>query len=378
MPDRIRVLQLLDVLDENATGAERFAAGLAGALPRDRFEVSLCATRTASGPLVEQLRSSGVDVFALGRSSSRDVVAFRKLFRYLREARIDVLHAHMFGSNAWGVLWGRLARVPVVLAHEHTWSYEGQPLRKLVDGRFIGRLATRFIAVSNLDRERMVELEHVPPQKAVMIPTAYIPRSDGTRGDLRAELGLPADAKLVGTIAQLRPQKALDVLLEAVATLASRVPAVQLVIAGDGPARMELERLASARPELAVRTHFLGVRQDVSTLLDGFDVAAMSSDFEGMPLFAFEAMAHGVPLVATRVGALPDILDGAAGLLVDPRDPAALADAIELLLESPERAAEAVRAGRERVAEYTLDRTAERFAELYERLLAEGRPSVSS
>jgi glycosyltransferase involved in cell wall biosynthesis len=372
MPERIRVLQLLDVLDQNATGAERFAAGLAGALPSDRFEVALCASRSATGPLVDQLRSAGVDVFALGRRSSANLAPFRRLVRHLRDARVDVLHAHMFGSNAWGVLFGRLARVPVVLAHEHTWSYEGQPVRKLVDGQFIGRLATRFIAVSDLDRRRMVELEHVPAHKAVMVPTAYIPRGEGTPGDLRAELGLPPDAKLVGTIAQLRPQKALEVLLEAVAALSGRVPSVQLVIAGEGPSRAELERLAMERPELAGRTHFLGVRQDLATLLGAFDVAAMSSDFEGMPLFAFEAMAHGVPLVATRVGALPDIVDdGESGLLAPRRDPAALADALASVLERPERAAKLARGGLARVADYTLERAAERFAELYERLLAE-------
>ena len=378
MPERIRVVQLLDVLDENATGAERFAAGLAGALPRDRFEVALCATRGAGGPLVDELRESHVEVFSLGRAGRADVLPFRRLVRHLRARRVHVLHAHMFGSNAWGTLWGRVASVPVVLAHEHTWSYEGQRLRKLVDGLFIGRLATRFVAVSNLDRRRMVELEHVPADKAVMVPTAYIPRPEGAPGDLRAELGLPRDARIVGTVAQLRPQKALDVLLDAVARVAERVPAVRLVIAGDGPSRAELEQLASARPELRGRVHFLGTRQDLATLLGAFDAAAMSSDFEGMPLFAFEAMAHDVPLVATSVGALPDIVEnGRSGLLVAPRDPRALADALTLVLESPERASALAAAGRERVAEYTLARAAERFAALYERLLAERGAAVT-
>src|SRR6185436_9649888 len=307
---RTRVLMLVDSLYDGTGGAERFAVGLAAALPPERYEVAVCATRTSEGSLPAGLEAAGVGQFALGRRGRFDVLPFGRLARHLRRARIDVLHCHKFGSNVWGTLIGRAAGVPVVIAHEHTWSYEGQPLRRFLDGRVVGRLAHRFVAVSEADRQRMVQVEHVPEERTLTIPTGYVPRTEAAGGDLRAELGVDDGTPLVGTVAQLRPQKALDVLIDAFARLPEELGPARLVIAGEGPSRADLEQ-AAAR---------LGV-------------AAMSSDFEGLPLFAFECMTSGTPLVATNVGGLPEVIDdGETGLLVPARDPAALASALERLL----------------------------------------------
>lgn len=365
------MLVLVDEVGDAAGGAERFAVGLATTLPADRFDVSLCATHSASGPLAEELEAAGVRLVALDRQGRFDLLAFRQLVRHLRRERIQVLHAHKFGSNVWGTLLGRLCRVPVVVAHEHTWSYEGQPLRKLIDGRFIGRLASAFVAVSNADRERMIGLEGVPAAKALTIPTAFVPRAAQGGGDLRAELGIPANAHVVGTMAKLRPQKALSVLIEAFERVLVEIPGAHLVIAGEGPCRDELLAQASGKA-LGGRVHLAGQRTDLDSVLATFDVAAMSSDFEGLPLFVFECMAHLTPLVSTEVGGVPDVVeDGLTGLLVPPRDPAALAGALTRLLGDEDlRARLAEDAGR-RLPDYTMQRAAERFAALYERLLAE-------
>ncbi len=380
---RTRVLMLVDSLYDGTGGAERFAVGLAGALPSERYEVSLCATRTLEGSLPAALDAAGVRHFALGRRRRLDVLPFVRLARFLRRNRVDVLHCHKFGSNVWGSLIGRAARVPVVVAHEHTWSYEGQPLRRFLDGRVVGRLAHRFVAVSEADRRRMVEIEGVPPERTLTIPTGYVPRTEAGLGDLRAELGVDAGTPLVGTVAQLRPQKALDVLITAFARLPAELAAARLVIVGDGPSRAELERVA-ADLGVSERTHFLGTRTDVAAVLTALDVAAMSSDFEGLPLFAFECMANGTPLVATRVGGLSDLIeDGRSGMLVPPRDPGALAAALAELLADPARREAIAAAARERARGYELPAIAARFAELYDSLLAErgvsGRaPSATS
>jgi glycosyltransferase involved in cell wall biosynthesis len=367
---RTRVLMLVDSLYDGTGGAERFAVGLATALPSDRYELSLCTTRSAEGSLVETLDAAGVSHFALGRRGRFDVLRFSRLARFLRRQRVDVLHCHKFGSNVWGTLIGRAARVPVVIAHEHTWSYEGQPLRRLLDGRLVGRLADRFVAVSNEDRRRMIEVEGVRPERAITIPTGYVPRATGAGGNLRAELGMELDTPVVGTIAQLRPQKALDVLITAFARLPADLAAARLVIVGDGPVRPALERLARDLG-VAERVHFLGTRTDLTTILGGVDVAAMSSDFEGLPLFAFECMAHRTPLVATSVGGLRDLLDGGAGVLVPPRDPDALAAALGTLLRDPVRRESIADAAEQRLGGYGMDEIARRFGELYDALLAQ-------
>jgi glycosyltransferase involved in cell wall biosynthesis len=369
-PERLRLLVLVDEVGDDVGGAERFAVGVAAALPRERFDVSLCATHSVGGQLAADLDRAGVRHFALGRSGRFDLFAFRRLTRFLRRERIQVLHSHKFGSNVWGALFGRLCRVPVIVAHEHTWSYEGHPMRKLIDGRFIGRLASAFVSVSEADRSRMVELEGVPARKAVTIPTAFVPRPNGGGGDLRGELGIPAGAEVVGTVAQLRPQKALEVLIEAFAGVLDARPGAHLVIVGNGPCLEEL-RTAAGAAGLGGRAHFPGLRNDLGAVLAGFDVAAMSSDFEGLPLFVFECMAHRTPLVATAVGGIPDVVrDGETGLLVSPRDPAALRAALVRLLEQPDLARTLASAASDQLPEYTMERAGERFAELYERLAA--------
>jgi len=360
---------LVDELDEDAAGAERFVAGLATALPRDRYDVSVCVTRRVGGPFPAALADAGVGCFCLERGSGLDVLAFRPLARYLRRHGVDVLHAHKFGSNVWGTLLGRLCGVPVVVAHEHTWSYEGQSLRRLLDRHLIGRFATIFVAVSTTDRDQMLDVEKVPPQKVVVIPNAYVPRVGSSTGDIRAELGIPGSAPVIGTAAFLRPQKALHVLVDAFALLASSIPEARLVIAGEGPCGKELESRAAERG-VEDRVHFLGLREDVDVVLDALDVAAMSSDYEGLPSFLLEAMSRGRPIVCTDVGGVRDVLEpGRSVVLVPRRDPVALAGALHDLLRDPERRASMADAAREGLREVALDRVADRIGELYESLL---------
>ncbi len=354
-----------------AGGAERFMLGLATHLPRDRFEPWVCAPRGAEPAAVAALAEAGIPFVDLGRRGRWDVHRTAGVVGLLRRERFSILHTHMFGSNLWGALAGPACGVPVVIAHEHTWSYQGKSWRAWLDGRVIGRRVTRFIAVSEADAERMISIEKVPSEKVAVIPTALIPRKCRANGDLRAELGVGADTPLIGSLARLRRQKALDVLIDAHARVLQAVPGAHLVIAGDGECRPELARHA-AQAGVADRTHFVGRRDDVDSILGALDVAAMSSDFEGRPLFALECMASGTPLVATAVGGLPEMIDGGrTGLLVPPRRPDALADALVSLLLDPRRRARIAAAASIQVERYGIEAVAAQFVDLYERLVEE-------
>ena len=352
-------------------GGERFLVGLAANLPQERWDVTVCATRENSGPLVDDLAQAGVRYENLGRSGRFDLLPFARLVALLRRERYDVLHALMFGSNFWGTIFGRLTRVPVVVAHEQTWSYEGEPLRRFLDGYLIGRGADAMVAVSTRDQERMIEIEHVPAAKTRYIPNAYLPRGgSGEGGDLRAELGIDRDAPVVGTLVVLRAQKAIDVLIDAFAILLDRIPAAQLVIGGYGPMRETWEQYAKERG-LGDSIHWLGMRHDQPVVLGGLDVAVMSSDFEGTPLLAFECMAARTPMVATDVGGFRDIfVNGESALLVPPRDPHSMAGAIEQLLTDDVRRRTMADAAHDRLGEFTIRRAVERVEGLYEELLA--------
>ncbi|MFL5863021.1 MAG: glycosyltransferase [Solirubrobacteraceae bacterium] len=367
---RLRVLSVLDSPSDQG-GAERFALGLATHLPQARFEPWVCSTRFASPDACEALADAGVPHVSLRRRGKLDVHRLGGLAMLLKMGRFDVVHAHMFGSNVWGTVLGALCRVPVVIAHEHNWSYSGEFMRRMIDRHLISRYATRFVAVSESNRSQMLELEGIPADKVLVLPTAYIPHRITDPTDIRAELGLAPDARIIGVAAILRVEKALEVMITALAQVRERFPDAHLVIAGDGPQRGDLERHVSSRG-LAGTVHFLGQRRDVTSILETVDVGALSSDWEGMPLFVLECMATGTPVVATDVGGIPEMIaHDRTGLLVPPRDPGALATAISTLLGDPERRRRHAAAAMERMHAFTIDAVAERFAALYEELVRE-------
>jgi glycosyltransferase involved in cell wall biosynthesis len=219
----------------------------------------------------------------------------------------------------------------------------------------------------------MVSREGVAPAKVVVIPNGYIPSPAGSQTDIRAELALAGDTPLVAIAAMLRPEKRVDILLQAHARVRAEVPDAHLAIAGDGERRPALERQAR---ELGIgdAVHFLGARSDVDSILRAADVAALSSDREGSPLLVFECMANGTPLVATNVGGIPDVLEHErTGLLVPRRDPAALAHGLVSLLTDRSRRLAMAEAGHAALRQFTIDVIAARFAALYDTVLSETR-----
>jgi glycosyltransferase involved in cell wall biosynthesis len=374
---RLRVLSVLDSPTDQG-GAERFALGLVSHLPRDRFEPWVCSTRFATPEASESLADAGVSHISLRRTGKLDIHRLGGLAMLLKLGRFDVIHAHMFGSNVWGTVMGKLCSVPVIIAHEHNWSYSGELMRRTIDRHVIARYATRFVAVSESNRTRMIELEGIPPEKVLVLPTAYIPHRVTEPTDIRAELGLAPDARIIGVVATLRVEKALEVMISAVAQVIQRFPDAHLVIAGDGPQRESLEAQVASMG-LTGHVHFLGERRDVTPLLQTVDVGALSSDWEGMPLFVLECMATGTPVVATNVGGLPEIVEhDRTGLLVPPRDPAALAAAISALLADPARGRLLAATAAERLHDFTIDTVALRFADLYEQLVSDAAPEPES
>ncbi|HEX3511505.1 MAG TPA: glycosyltransferase [Solirubrobacteraceae bacterium] len=363
-----------------AGGAERLALLITTRLDRERFDATLCVSRHPHGPHSgledSDLRAqrimdeSHVPVLGLRRSRKIEVAPWYRLARFLRNNRIDVLHAHKFGSNAWGSVIARAAGTPVVIAHEHTWSYEGQPLRRFVDREVIARCADRFIAVSREDQRRMTEVEGIDPARTLFIPNGVADIAAPTGKDVRAELGIARGTPLIGAVAVLRPQKAQGVLLEASAILLRERPDANVLIVGDGPERAALEARAH---ELGVAeaVRFLGDRADVSDVLAALDVAVCSSDFEGSPLAVMEYMDAALPIVATAVGGVPDLIEsGRDGLLVERRDAAAMAAALVRLLDDPEQARAMGLAARERRrSEFDIDVQVRALEALYEELL---------
>jgi glycosyltransferase involved in cell wall biosynthesis len=370
---RLRVLTLIDNPDVTG-GGERMAVTIAMRLDPARFERILCATREVDGQsFAPELEEAGVRVLSLKRRSKSALWAWWPLVELLRRERIDVLHAHKFGSNVWGTVIGRAAGVPVLLAHEQSWasarfSTAGPRFRRFVDREVIGRGAHLFFAVSRADRRRMVDVEGVNPRRICVMPNA-IPRGTSAGHDVRAELGIAREAPVVATVCQLRPEKALDLLVDAASLLRREFPEVRVLIAGDGEEESGLrEQIAAAG--LQENVLLLGTRRDVPDVLAAADVAVCCSDFEGTPLSVMEYMAAGRPVVATRVGGLPELIaHGVHGLLFERRDADGLAGSVAELLRDPARRRQiGERARARQLSEFDLESSVRRLEELYELL----------
>jgi glycosyltransferase involved in cell wall biosynthesis len=380
---RLKVLTLVERLTA-VGGGERVAVEIATRLDPERFESVLTTTRARGGVDLDpsepvaasKVEASGIRLIELGRRSTLDLGAWSPLVRLLRRERFDVLHSHKFGSNVWGTLIGRLARVPVIIAHEHSWPFDGQPLRRVLDRELISRGSNVIVAVSAQDRRRMIEIEGVRPDKVLFVPNG-IPRRSRRGTDVRADLGIPPDAPVIGTVGLLRPEKALDLLIRAAAPLLPEMSELRVLIAGDGPDKEPLRELAR-RHGMADRVMLIGFRDDVPDVLAALDVAVSSSVSEGGPLAVMEFMEAARPIVATRVGGVPDLIDdGVHGLLVPPGDTDALTAALRRVLADRDAARRMGERARERRSrEFDIDVAVGRFESLYERLRAgHGVPS---
>jgi len=268
----------------------------------------------------------------------------------------------------------RLARVPVVVHGEHgreVGDPHGRNRRRNRVRRVLAPLITRFVTVSR-DLERwLVEDVRIPARKVLTIHNGVQLDRFGRSSapEARRELGLPAEALIVGTVGRLDPVKDQAGLLRSFAALLPAHPDAFLVLAGDGPCRADLARLIG---ELGVgrRVQLLGDRPDVPLVLSAMDLFVLPSIAEGMSNTVLEAMATGLAVVATRVGGNPELVeDGVTGRLVEPQDPGRLTEAIAGYLEDSHVRAVHGKAARQRATEhFGLERMCLTYTDLYSRL----------
>jgi len=271
--------------------------------------------------------------------------------------------------------------VPVVVHTYHGHVFDGyfSPFTTKVvvaTERVLARTASALVAVTERVRRDILAHGVGTPDRVVVVPLGLdlepLTAAAGRRGELRAELGLPAAAPLVGIVARLVPVKAHEVFLDAARAIAPVRPDARFLIAGDGERRGELEALARGAG-LGDRVRFLGWRADLARLYADLDVVVLTSKNEGSPVALIEAMAAARPVVSTRAGGVEDVVaDGETGLVVPVGDAAAVARAIVDLLEHPDRAAALGAAAQASVVgRFGSARLVGDVDRLYRRLLAE-------
>ncbi|PLS85726.1 MAG: hypothetical protein CYG60_11055 [Actinobacteria bacterium] len=366
----VRLLLVIDSLDIG--GAERYVVDLAVALCGKGYEVTVACS--VDGPLSGLLEEANIPVRPLLRRlvKRRTSMAFAwKLRRLLRAERFDLVHAHVYASSAAAAIatWG--TGVPLVIT-EHTEA-PWRTWRARLVSRWVYRRAEHVITVSSAIRRLLIEGYAVPPDRVTFVPNAVVAVPDSPS---RFTSAIPAEWRegpVIGRVARLQPEKGIEIFLEAAARVAPLFPKANFLVIGDGPLREELAALAG-RLGLEQRVHFLGFRSDARALIEVSDVLVVSSLSEGTPLVILEAMAAGVPIVATTVGGIPDqVRHEKEGLLVAPGDPVALGDAVLKLLPDPTYARRLGEAGRRRAAsEFSHATLLQRIEAVYRTAL--GRP----
>jgi glycosyltransferase involved in cell wall biosynthesis len=362
-------------------GVEQLILSTAPLLQKEGFEVTVACLK-GWDILGDELDARGVRAVALGARGRLDFRAAGRLLTLLRSSRIQILHAHLFLANQVARFLGRLAGVPVIITSHHDIDLWMGLRHRLIE-RVTAPWSDAVVACSEAVRRHAVETFGL---RRGLVHTLHNgieigedrPLDPERRRLLRRELGAGPEDLLLGCVGRLvEPKKGLAVLLAAVGRIARAVPGARLAIVGDGPARSFLERRA-VQEGVRGRTVFAGLRRDVDALMSAFDLFVLPSNWEGFGIALLEAMAATVPVVATRVGGVPEVvLDGETGLLVPPGDPEALAAACIDLLGDRERAARLAAAGRRRVeTEFGAASVVERMAALYRDLLGRNRPGA--
>lgn len=354
---KLRVLEVLATLKR--AGAERVAVSLATWLDPERFETGVVSLFDAfAGGLETELEAAGVRVWHLGKKPGLDVRMIPRLRGVCREFRPDVMHTHSYVLR-YGMF--APARIRVHTVHNialHETDFAGRLLHRAVFGRRVAAVAV------GQEVRRSYRLWYGAEPAATIRNGIDLEAQggEGARSEWRAAHGFGADDFLVVAVGRLDEQKNPLLLVEAFTRAFGGDAHAHLVLAGDGALRDAIR---------GERVHRLGVLPDVGALLAAADMFALASDWEGTPLAVMEAQAAGLPVAATAVGGVPELVkNGVTGVLAPPRDPIALSEALARVRE---RRTEMAEAAREHARQFDARTMVDRYAALFERLAGGAR-----
>jgi glycosyltransferase involved in cell wall biosynthesis len=365
-----RVLHIIDSL--HLGGAQEVVLNLATCgSSRFRHEV---ATMHGRGIYWDRLKKAGIKVHSLSPHKFLPAYLASIPWRILAD-KPDILHCHLIPSNIIAKPLGALLGVPVIINHDHT----NDPHR--IDNKILlaldkstNRFAHHIIAVAAACRDFLTTRESIPPEKISLVPNAIDLRrfspGEASRDDARAQLGLPACSGIVAGVGRLNPQKNFALFLDIAAQLAPRFPDLHFLLAGDGPEEQMLREKASALG-IANRVTFSGYVADTRLVYLAADVLLMPSRYEGLPMTLLEAMAMGLPVVASKLDGIAEVIgDGAEGFLVSSDDAALFVERTAALLADAELSSRISNNARAKIeASFSVERMTSAVEDIYDRFL---------
>lgn len=372
----IRLLHVIPTLVRG--GAEKQLVLLARGLPRGEFDVHV-AVLTHTGPLEKPLREAGIPVEIIGKRWKFDPLCYWRLRRHIQALQPDIVHTWLFAANAYGRQAAFSAGVKHVVAGERCVDPWKSAWQFAIDRRLARRTA-RIVTNSSGVKEFYVA-HGLPADRFVVIPNGIECSGDVpqiSREELLGELGLPRDARLIGAVGRLWSQKRIKDLIWAADLLKSTRDDSHLLIIGDGPQRWRLERYTE-QSAVTDRVHFLGERDDVPRLLPHFDCLWLGSEYEGQSNAIMEAMAAGVPVIATDIAGNRDlVVDGETGFLVPVGDRFEFTRRTHWLLEDEALRRRLGDCGRARIKEhFRVEQMIDSHAVLYRELRGHSVPTAA-
>ncbi len=336
----MRVAHLIKVT--RISGAERHLLVLLSALRQRGVDAHLLILIENGKPMddmASEAKERGIPLRRLTIQRDYDLTLLLKIRRALREIKPDLVHSHLIHADLYGLFAAKLAGVGAVISSRHNDDqFRFHPIWQRLSP-LLWRLTKGGIAISGSIKDFMIEVEGAPSDKIAVVHYGlehkWLADEElrAARQNLRRELRLEPDALLLGLVCRIVEQKGIAYALRAFQQIRQRFPTARLIIAGDGDLRAQLEALAR---ELGIDeyVHWLGWHSDALKLIGAFDVLLMPSLWEGFGLVLLEAMSRRVPVIASRVSAIPEVVvHGETGLLVEARDVDALANAMTRLLE---------------------------------------------
>jgi glycosyltransferase involved in cell wall biosynthesis len=365
------ICQLLYAL--NMGGAEVLAARLARGLRRSYRFLFVCLDEL--GSLGKELRAEGFPVEVVGRRPGVDWRCSIRLGKLLRRWDVDLVHAHQYAPFFYGLTARLLFHRPPILFTEHGRSYPDHPRpKRIVANRLLLERRDRVVGVGKAVRQALIHNEGIPSRRIEVVYNGIDLAHRGAGANLREvarqEMGVGPNDLVIIQVARLDSLKDHGTALRMLEVVRRQRADARLILVGEGPERERIERQIR-RLELAAHVRLLGMRTDVARLLPGADVLLLSSISEGIPLTVIEGMAAGLPVVATRVGGLPEVVeDGVTGLLVSAGDHEGLAAQILKLAVDPMLRQRLGQAGSHRALERFFEaRMHSEYRRLYDEML---------
>lgn len=367
---KINIIHVLACLDVG--GAELLVLDFLKRLNRDKYAPTVCSLKK-NGSIEKDFKTAGIPVLVADKKDGIDLSLPFKLARIFCREKIDIVHTHNAAPWLYGGIASRILNSKILFHTEHANLY-GHDKKMMLAERYLSRITSRVIVDADKVGDFLVNTEKINRNKIELVFNGVdIDKYSNikiNRVSKRLELGITPEQKLIGIVARLSRVKDHKNLLDAHSAIIKIIPEARLMIIGDGELRVELENYSEAK---GLKNHviFLGTRSDIPELLKILDVFVLCSTSEGLPVTILEAMAAGLPIVATNVGGNPEVIvDNHSGFLVPAKNPQKLAETIISILNDETLACDFGKNGQTRCRElFSLDGMVKKYSELYESAL---------